>query len=97
MVSIAYADCNCNHYIFKGQLERSRFQAKNPTDWKIYLTVGSLWGIWHAPYYLVFLPEADVQTVLPISRAIFFIVSITIWPKPGMKKENNAGTPCVLL
>lgn len=48
----------------------------NLTDWKIYLTVGSLWGIWHAPYYLVFLPETDIQTVLPVSRAIFFIVSI---------------------
>jgi hypothetical protein len=48
----------------------------NLTDWKIYLTVGSLWGIWHAPYYLVFLPEADIQKVLPVSRAIFFIVSI---------------------
>jgi hypothetical protein len=48
----------------------------NLTDWKIYLIVGSLWGIWHAPYYLVFLPETDIQTVLPVSRAIFFIVSI---------------------
>ncbi|MDD3317443.1 MAG: CPBP family intramembrane metalloprotease [Methanosarcina sp.] len=48
----------------------------NLTDWKIYLTIGSLWGIWHAPYYLVFLPETDIQTVLPVSRAIFFIVSI---------------------
>jgi len=48
----------------------------NNNDWKIYLIVGSLWGIWHAPYYLVFLPETDIQTVLPVSRAILFIVSI---------------------
>ncbi len=45
-------------------------------DWKIYLIVGGLWGIWHAPYYLVFLPEKDIQAVLPVSRAIYFIVSI---------------------
>ncbi|WP_269746403.1 CPBP family glutamic-type intramembrane protease [Methanosarcina lacustris] len=38
--------------------------------------VGSLWGIWHAPYCLVFLPETDIQTVLPVSRAIFVIVLI---------------------
>lgn len=48
----------------------------NLNDWKIYLIVGSLWGIWHAPYYLVFLPETDIQTVLPVSRTILFIVSI---------------------
>ncbi|KKH45257.1 type II CAAX prenyl endopeptidase Rce1 family protein [Methanosarcina sp. 1.H.A.2.2] len=48
----------------------------NLNDWKIYLTVGSLWGIWHAPYCLVFLPETDIQAVLPVSRAIFFIVLI---------------------
>ena len=48
----------------------------NFNDWKIYLIVGGLWGIWHAPYYLVFLPETDIQTVLPVSRSIFFIVSI---------------------
>ncbi len=48
----------------------------NHNGWEIYLIVGSLWGIWHAPYYLVFLPETDIQTVLPVSRAILFIVSI---------------------
>lgn len=48
----------------------------NFNDWKIYLIVGGLWGVWHAPYYLVFLPETDIQTVLPVSRSIFFIVSI---------------------
>ncbi|WP_440955230.1 CPBP family glutamic-type intramembrane protease [Methanosarcina sp. Mfa9] len=46
----------------------------NFNDWKIYLTVGGLWGIWHAPYFLVFLPETDIQAVLPVSRATLFIV-----------------------
>jgi hypothetical protein len=48
----------------------------NLNDWKIYLIVGSLWGIWHAPYCLVFLPETDIQAVLPVSRATLFIVLI---------------------
>jgi hypothetical protein len=48
----------------------------NFNDWKIYLIVGGLWGIWHAPYYLVFLPEADIQSVLPVNRAIFFVISV---------------------
>lgn len=45
-------------------------------DWKIYIIVGGLWGIWHAPYYLVFLPETDIQAVLPVNRTIYFIISI---------------------
>jgi len=48
----------------------------NLNDWKIYLIVGGLWGIWHAPYYLVFLSETDIQAVLPVSRAIYFVVSV---------------------
>ena len=48
----------------------------NFNDWKIYLTVGSVWGIWHLPYFLVFLPETDIQAVLPVSRAITIIIMI---------------------
>jgi len=48
----------------------------NLSDWKIYLTVGSVWGMWHIPYYLVFLSETDMQEVLPVSRTMFSIVSV---------------------
>jgi len=54
----------------------------NLNDWKIYLVVGSVWGIWHLPYYLVFLPETDLQAVLPVSRAIisiFMIITMVCW------------------
>jgi len=54
----------------------------NFNDWKIYLTVGSVWGIWHIPYFLVFLPETDIQAVLPVSRAIisiFMIITMIFW------------------
>jgi hypothetical protein len=27
----------------------------------------------------------------------FDICPFTSWPRPGIKKENSAGTPCVLL
>jgi hypothetical protein len=54
----------------------------NLNDWKIYLIVGGTWGIWHLPYYLVFLPETDLQTVLPGSRAtitVFMIITMVCW------------------
>ncbi|MGB9939005.1 type II CAAX prenyl endopeptidase Rce1 family protein [Methanosarcina sp.] len=54
----------------------SQLTRLNLNDWWIYLTVGSVWGMWHLPYYLVFLPETDIQAVLPVSRTIISIVSI---------------------
>lgn len=54
----------------------------NFNDWKIYLVVGGLWGIWHLPYFLVFLPETDLQAVLPASRitiTIFMIITMVFW------------------
>lgn len=48
----------------------------NLNDWKIYLMVGCVWGIWHIPYYLIFLPETVILAVLPVSRAIFTLISI---------------------
>lgn len=48
----------------------------NLKDWKLYLIVGSVWGIWHVPYYLFFLSGADMQAVLPINRSIFVVVAV---------------------
>lgn len=48
----------------------------NLNDWIIYLIVGCVWGIWHIPYYLVFLPESDIYAVLPVSRATYAIIAI---------------------
>jgi hypothetical protein len=52
----------------------SQLDKVNLNDWKIYLVVGGVWGIWHAPYLLFFLSETDIQAVLPVSLGIFFIV-----------------------
>ncbi|MDD3880163.1 MAG: CPBP family glutamic-type intramembrane protease, partial [Syntrophomonas sp.] len=49
----------------------------NLNDWKLYLIVGCVWAAWHIPYYLVFLPEADIQAVMPVSRAIYVGVAFT--------------------
>ncbi|WOF16746.1 CPBP family intramembrane metalloprotease [Methanoplanus sp. FWC-SCC4] len=54
----------------------------NLNDWKVYLIVGGLWGIWHAPYLLFFLSETDIQAVLPVSLGVFFIffmITIVCW------------------
>jgi hypothetical protein len=48
----------------------------NRNDWTIYLVVGCVWGLWHLPYYLVFLPESDIQAVLPVGRVTYFLVAL---------------------
>ncbi|MBL7845362.1 MAG: CPBP family intramembrane metalloprotease [Cyclobacteriaceae bacterium] len=45
-------------------------------DFTIYLVAGLVWGLWHAPYYLVFLPESMINTVLPVGRIGFTAVAI---------------------
>lgn len=51
-------------------------------DFWIYLIVGGVWGAWHVPYYLYFLPEASLQQVLPVDRipfVLFAIFSMICW------------------
>jgi membrane protease YdiL (CAAX protease family) len=45
-------------------------------DVSIYLTAGLVWGLWHAPYYLVFLPAESMYTVLPVDRITFTLVAV---------------------
>lgn len=45
-------------------------------DISIYLIVGIVWSIWHLPYYLNFLPESTIISVLPVSRIVFFLVGM---------------------
>ncbi len=49
------------------------------TDWKLYLIVGCIWTLWHVPYYLVFLPESDIQAVMPVSRLVYILISFTTY------------------
>jgi membrane protease YdiL (CAAX protease family) len=49
----------------------------NLSDLKLYLVVGCVWALWHLPYYLVFLPEADIRAVMPVSRTVFVVVAFT--------------------
>lgn len=74
----------------------------NLSDWKIYLIVGCIWGLWHVPYYLVFLPETDISTVMPVSRAMYTIVAMTTfmcWAVMFVEifRVTKSIWPCVIL
>jgi membrane protease YdiL (CAAX protease family) len=52
------------------------------SDLQLYLIIGMVWGLWHAPYYMVFLPEGDIQIVLPVDRFTFTLIAVinmVIW------------------
>ncbi|WP_114751382.1 CPBP family intramembrane glutamic endopeptidase [Pleomorphovibrio marinus] len=46
------------------------------SDFKLYLIVGLVWGLWHVPYYMVFLPDEMIYTVLPVDRVLFTLVAV---------------------
>lgn len=74
----------------------------NLKDWKLYLIVGSVWGIWHVPYYLFFLSGTDMQAVLPVNRSIFVVVAVITmicWSVmyTELYRVTKSIWPCVIL
>lgn len=57
-------------FVWRGYLTSKLLQLKL-NDWWLYLIVGTIWGAWHIPYYLFFLPEAQIAQILPVDRIVF--------------------------
>lgn len=63
--------------VWRGYLT-SKLIRLNHGDISLYLLVGLIWSVWHLPYYLEFLPESTITTVLPVSRITFFLVGLVV-------------------
>ncbi len=61
--------------VWRGYLTTKLLNEKMKDIW-LYLIVGGIWGIWHLPYYLCFLPQADMYQVLPVGRLAFAFIAI---------------------
>ena len=61
--------------VWRGYLTTKLLHKKVNDIW-LYLIVGGIWGIWHLPYYLCFLPQTDMYQVLPVGRLVFALVAI---------------------
>ncbi len=61
--------------VWRGYLTVKLLKLKTKDIW-LYLIVGGVWGIWHLPYYLFFLPESDMYQVLPVERVTFAIIAV---------------------
>ena len=61
--------------VWRSFLTTKLLNEKIKDSW-LYLIVGGVWGIWHLPYYLCFLPQADMYQILPVGRLAFALVAI---------------------
>ena len=61
--------------VWRGYLTTKLLKEKVKDIW-LYLIVGGIWGVWHLPYYLRFLSEADMYQILPVGRLAFALVAI---------------------
>lgn len=60
--------------VWRGYLTGSLLKAKM-SDLRIYLLVGGIWGAWHIPYYLFFLPESMLAQILTPDRWLFALTA----------------------
>ena len=61
--------------VWRGYLTAKLLNEKVKDIW-LYLIVGGIWSIWHLPYYLCFLPQADMYQILPVGQLAFALVAI---------------------
>lgn len=71
-------------------------------DWQLYLIIGCIWTSWHIPYYLVFLPETQIQAIMPVGRAVYLVVALTTFLSwtvmfTELFKVTKSIWPCVVL
>lgn len=62
-------------FVWRGYLTTKLLQLQIKDTW-LYLIVGGIWGIWHLPYYLFFLPEGQISQILPVERGVFALLAI---------------------
>ena len=70
------------------------------SDWSIYTISGLVWGLWHAAYYIVFLPDGDYFMSMP--RGIYMLYAVLLmvcWNVMYVEIYRLAGSvwPCVLM
>ncbi len=72
------------------------------SDIKLYLIVTCIWSFWHLPYYLVFLPEADIRAVMPVGRVVYIFIAFTTFFSwtimfTEIFRVTKSVWPCVIL
>lgn len=71
----------------------------NLHDGMIYLVTGLVWALWHAPYYLVFLPDSFFETTSRMGVLLIGCVLMVAWSVMYVELYRLAKSvwPCVLM
>lgn len=87
--------------VWRGYLTAKLVQ-RGTGDWALYGIAGVIWGVWHVPYYLHFLPDEMMHTVLPVNKiafAVIAVISMIAWSVLFVELYRIAGSiwPGVLM
>lgn len=61
--------------VWRGYLTAKLLKLKARDVW-VYLIVGGVWGLWHLPYYMYFLPKSHMHQVLPVDPILFATIAV---------------------
>lgn len=87
--------------VWRGYLTEELVQGR-PGDVTLYLGVGTVWALWHLPYYLLFLDETTMRTVVDLPRlpgAVALSATMLGWSVLYTELYRLSGSiwPCVLM
>ncbi|KMY55867.1 CAAX protease [Bacillus sp. FJAT-27231] len=68
-------------------------------DWLIYLVSGLVWALWHAAYYMVFLPDSYFESVSRVDMLLSGCVLMLCWTVMYVEiyRLTKSVWPCVLM
>jgi len=68
-------------------------------DWAVYIISGLVWALWHAPYYIVFLPDIYFESISRVGMLLTSCVLIVCWSVMYVEiyRLTKSVWPCVLM
>lgn len=68
-------------------------------DWFVYIISGLVWALWHAPYYLVFLPDVYFQSISRVGMLLTGCILMVCWAVMYVEiyRLTKSVWPCVIM
>lgn len=85
-------------FAWRGYLTPKLIQLKL-NDWMLYLVSGLVWALWHAAYYMVFLPDSYFETTSRVGFLLIGCVLMVAWSVMYVEiyRLTKSVWPCVLM
>ncbi|MDO5558297.1 MAG: CPBP family intramembrane metalloprotease [Oscillospiraceae bacterium] len=85
-------------FSWRGYLTPKLIQIKL-SDWWIYIISGAVWGLWHAAYYLVFLPDTYFESISRPGMILTGCLLMMVWSVMYVEiyRLTRSVWPCVIM